>query len=66
MKSPTLVKRGLLGLFWREECITGPFCEITATTQVMLTFGAFNFRKIPVSVKSISCVCHTASIVPFW
>ena len=66
MKSPTFVKHGLNR---REESNNGAlFAKITVTSQVMHEFqhfGAFNFRKLSVMVKSISCVCHTASIVPF-
>ena len=60
---PTFMKQDLLGLFWREKSSNSPFCEITATSHTFLHFGAFNFRKFSVTVKSISCICHT-SLVP--
>ena len=48
--------------------ITGPFlrnyCDITSYARV-LTFWSFYFRKLPVMVKSTSCVCQTVSIIPF-
>ena len=64
-KSPTFVKQGLLGLFWRDESNRAVFAKLLRHHKLCTSFTIFNFRKLSVTVKSIPCVCHTASIVPF-
>ena len=69
MKSPTFVKQGLLGLFWREESNNRAlFAKLLRHRKLCTSFNILE-RLISenfLSVKSTSCVCHTEIIVPFW